>query len=110
VLFFILSAMAPVTVVAGVVTTMYALNGRVLGVLLSAEVAVLLVLSLAGLGDPASGLPLTSLSPGGLFGHPGLGALLVTALLGYVGFEATARSPPWPPSRARAGCSRWPAR
>ena len=66
------------------------LNGRVLGVLLTAEVAVLLVLSVAGLGDPASGLPLTSLSPGGLFGHPGLGALLVTALLGYVGFEAAA--------------------
>jgi amino acid transporter len=66
------------------------LNGRVLAVLLSAEVAVLLVLSIAGLGDPASGFPLTSLSPGGLFGHAGVGALLVTALLGYVGFEASA--------------------
>jgi amino acid transporter len=66
------------------------LNGRVLGVLLSAEVAVLLVLTVAGLADPASGLPLTSLSPGGLFGHAGVGALLVTALLGYVGFEAVA--------------------
>src|SRR5215218_1322705 len=44
------------------------LNGRVLGVLLSAEILVLVVLSVAGLGDPASGLPLTSLSPGGLFG------------------------------------------
>jgi amino acid transporter len=44
----------------------------------------------AGLGDPAAGVPLTSLSPGGLFGHPGVGALLVTALLGYVGFEAAA--------------------
>jgi amino acid transporter len=66
------------------------LNGRVLAVLLSAEVAVLLVLAIAGLGDPASGFPLTSLSPGGLFGHAGVGALLVTALLGYVGFEASA--------------------
>jgi amino acid transporter len=66
------------------------LNGRVLGVLLSAEVAVLLVLAIAGLSDPAAGVSLTSLSPGGLFGHAGLGALLVTALLGYVGFEATA--------------------
>ena len=66
------------------------LNGRVLGVLLCAEVAVLLVLAIAGLGDPAAGVPLTSLSPGGLFGHPGIGALLVTALLGYVGFEAAA--------------------
>jgi amino acid transporter len=66
------------------------LNGRVLGVLLCAEVAVLLLLAIAGLGDPAAGVPLTSLSPGGLFGHPGIGALLVIALLGYVGFEAAA--------------------
>ena len=66
------------------------LNGRVLGVLLCAEIAVLLVLAIAGLGDPAAGVPLTSLSPGGLFGHPGIGALLVIALLGYVGFEAAA--------------------
>ncbi len=66
------------------------LNGRVLAVLLSAEVAVLLVLAIAGIGDPAAGYPLTSLSPGGLFGHAGVGALLVTALLGYVGFEASA--------------------
>jgi amino acid transporter len=66
------------------------LNGRVLAVLLSAEVAVLLVLSVAGISDPAAGFPLTSLSPGGLFGHAGVGALLVTGLLGYVGFEASA--------------------
>ena len=66
------------------------LNGRVLGVLMCAEVAVLLVLAIAGLGDPAAGVPLTSLSPGGLFGHPGIGALLVIALLGYVGLEAAA--------------------
>jgi amino acid transporter len=66
------------------------LNGRVLAVLLSAEVAVLLILAIAGLGDPASGYSLTSLSPGGLFGHAGVGALLVTALLGFVGFEASA--------------------
>ena len=66
------------------------LNGRVLGVLLSAEMAVLLVLAVAGLSDPAAGVPLTSLTPGGLFGHDGVGALLVIALLGYVGFEAAA--------------------
>jgi amino acid transporter len=66
------------------------LNGRVLAVLLTAEVLVLLVLAVAGLGDPAAGFPLTSLTPGGLFGHPGVGALLVTALLGYTGFEASA--------------------
>lgn len=66
------------------------LNGRVLGVLLCAEMAVLLVLAVAGLSDPAAGVPLTSLTPGGLFGHDGVGALLVIALLGYVGFEAAA--------------------
>lgn len=66
------------------------LNGKVLAVLLSGEVAVLLILAIAGLGDPASGFPLASLSPGGLFGHAGVGALLVTALLGFVGFEASA--------------------
>jgi hypothetical protein len=41
------------------------LNGRVLGVLLSAEMAVLLLLAVAGLSDPAAGVPLTSLTPGG---------------------------------------------
>jgi amino acid transporter len=66
------------------------LNGRVLAVLVSAEVVVVLVLAVAGLGDPAAGLPLTSLRPGDLFGHAGVGALLVTALLGYIGFEASA--------------------
>jgi hypothetical protein len=59
-------------------------------VLLCAEVLVLLVLAVAGLADPAAGVPLSSLSVGELFGHPGVGALLVIALLGYVGFEAAA--------------------
>jgi amino acid transporter len=58
------------------------LNSRVLGVLISAEIA--------GLSDPAAGVPLTGLHPAGLFGHSGVGALLVIALLGYVGFEAAA--------------------
>jgi hypothetical protein len=66
------------------------LNGKILAVLLSGEVAVLLILAIAGLGDPASGFPLARLSPGGLFGHAGVGALLVTALLGFVCFEASA--------------------
>jgi hypothetical protein len=45
-------------------------------------VGAALVAALAGLSDPAAGVPLTSLSPGGLFGHDGLGVLLVIALLG----------------------------
>ncbi|HET6211825.1 MAG TPA: APC family permease, partial [Micromonosporaceae bacterium] len=66
------------------------LNGKVLAVLLTTEVAIVVILSVAGLGKQANGWDLTSLSPGGLFGHSGVGALLVTALLGYVGFEASA--------------------
>ena len=65
-------------------------NGKILAVLLTAEVIVVVVLAAAGLGKPADGYPLTSLSPDGLFGHAGVGALLVTALLGFVGFEASA--------------------
>jgi amino acid transporter len=66
------------------------LNGLVLAVLLTAEVVILVILAVAGLSTPANGYPLTSLSPDGLLGQPGVGALLVTALLGFVGFEASA--------------------
>jgi amino acid transporter len=66
------------------------LNGRVLAVLLSAEIAVVVILAVAGLARPSDGYSTTSLSPQGLFGHAGVGALLVTALLGFVGFEASA--------------------
>ena len=66
------------------------LNGKILAVLLTAEVIIVAILAVAGLGRPADGFPLTSLSPDGLFGHAGVGALLVTALLGFVGFEASA--------------------
>jgi len=66
------------------------LNGAVLAILLSAEIVIVVILTVAGLGDPAGGFPLTSLSPQDLLGAAGVGALLVTALLGYVGFEASA--------------------
>lgn len=63
-------------------------NGRVLAVLLVAEVAVIMVYNLASLLQPAQGrLAVESLAPGNLFG-PGVGALLVLAVLGFVGFEA----------------------
>ena len=48
VLFFILSAMAPMTVAAGVVTTMYAITG--LSAIGAAFVAVALVLALFAVG------------------------------------------------------------
>jgi amino acid transporter len=66
------------------------LNGVVLAVLLTAEVVVVLILTFAGIGDPADGLSFKSLNPVDLIGAAGIGPLLVTALLGFVGFEASA--------------------
>ena len=63
-------------------------NGRVLAILLLAEVAVILAFSGADLLHPAGGtISVTALSPGNLVG-PGAGALLVLAVLGSVGFES----------------------
>ncbi|MDF1706128.1 MAG: APC family permease [Aeromicrobium sp.] len=68
-----------------------ALSGRVLGVLLVAEVAIVLVMSLAivlqGGGDTGA-LSSGSFSPSGfLDGAPGIA--LIFAVAGYIGFEAT---------------------
>lgn len=64
-------------------------NGTVLAVLLTAEVAVILLFDAADLAHPAGGAPATgALSPGALFA-PGVGALLVIATTGFVGFESS---------------------
>ncbi|MBN1172020.1 MAG: APC family permease, partial [Micromonosporaceae bacterium] len=64
------------------------LNGTVLAVLLVAEVMVIGVYSLTSLAHPAGGhLALDALSPGNLAGA-GAGAILVLAVLGFVGFES----------------------
>ena len=64
------------------------INGKVLAVLLCAEVTVIVVFSLASLTDPAGGtVTLTTLDPGNLFAD-GIGAILVLGVLGFVGFEA----------------------
>ncbi|MEV4108685.1 APC family permease [Nonomuraea sp. NPDC049695] len=64
-------------------------NGRLLAVLLTAEVAVILLFDLADLANPAtSGFSAETLSPSALFA-PGVGALLVIATLGFVGFESS---------------------
>jgi amino acid transporter len=65
------------------------LNGKVLAVLLTLEIGVIAVFSVSNLFNPAenAGSVLTALSPGELFGS-GTGALLVLAVLGFVGFEA----------------------
>jgi len=63
-------------------------NGALLAVLLLTEVAVIGVFSAADLLHPAGGsVSFAALSPGNLFG-PGVGALLVLAVLGSVGFES----------------------
>jgi amino acid transporter len=64
------------------------INGKVLAVLLCAEVVVIVVFSFASIGNPAAGsVSLTTLDPGNLFGD-GTGAILALAVLGFVGFEA----------------------
>ncbi len=66
------------------------LNGRVLAVLLVAEIAIITVYDVVMLAHPAdTGLGLTTLNPLGLIA-PGAGAVLVAGVLGYVGFEQSA--------------------
>jgi amino acid transporter len=65
------------------------LNGRVLAVLLTAEVVAVLALTVAGLTHPAGGLSQSTLAPTNL-AHSGVGALLAIAVLGFVGFEGAA--------------------
>jgi amino acid transporter len=66
------------------------LNGKVTAVLAVAEIAVVAVLSVAAFTHPAGGhVDVSPLNPADLV-HPGVGALLATALLGYVGFESSA--------------------
>ncbi|MCX4473317.1 APC family permease [Micromonospora sp. NBC_01655] len=63
-------------------------NGRVLAVLLVAELVVILVFDLGQLGNPAGGsVSFTALTADSLL-VPGAGALLVLAATGFVGFES----------------------
>ncbi|RJQ73875.1 APC family permease [Pseudonocardiaceae bacterium YIM PH 21723] len=62
-------------------------SGRVLAVLLVAEVAVIVVFSVADLAHPAGGtVSLDALDPSAL-AAPGVGAILALGVLGFVGFE-----------------------
>lgn len=66
------------------------LNGRILAILLVAEIVVVLVYDAAALAHPAGGrIDLATLSPAGLT-EPGVGAVLVLAVTGFIGFEAAA--------------------
>lgn len=63
-------------------------SGKVLAVLLIAEVAVILVYSVSNLLHPAHDVvTFDSLAPANLVG-PGSGAILALAVLGFVGFES----------------------
>jgi amino acid transporter len=64
-------------------------NGKVLAVLLLSEIAIILIFSIANVGNPADGtVTYDTLAIGNLF-ESGVGAILVLALLGFVGFEAS---------------------
>jgi amino acid transporter len=66
------------------------ITGKVLGVLLCAEIAVILAETLTGLAHPAGGqLSFATLSPAALTsaGFGTFGVLAVVAVLGFVGFE-----------------------
>jgi len=66
------------------------ITGRVLGVLLTAEILVIVAETAAGLAHPSGGrLSLATLSPAGLTsaGFGTFGVLAVVAVLGFVGFE-----------------------
>ncbi len=66
------------------------ITGRVLGVLLTAEVAVIVAEAVSGLAHPAGGhLSFATLSPASLAsaGFGTFGVLAVVAVLGFVGFE-----------------------
>ncbi len=65
-------------------------TGRILGVLLTAEILVILAETVAGLAHPAGGhVSLATLSPADLTsaGFGTFGVLAVVAVLGFVGFE-----------------------
>jgi amino acid transporter len=64
------------------------LNGKVLAVLLTAEFALVVVYDLVMLANPADGVTVSTLDPTGIFA-PETAAMLVLAIAGFVGFEAT---------------------
>jgi amino acid transporter len=64
------------------------LNGKVLAVLLTAEFAIVVVYDLVMIANPADGLSVTTLNPAGIFTAEAA-AMLVLAIAGFVGFEAT---------------------
>ncbi|MFL6118502.1 APC family permease [Actinophytocola sp.] len=74
-------------IVAGLGLQRIDVNGRVLAVLLLAEIGVILLYDLTNLTNPAGGtLRFDTLNPAAL-AAPGAGAILALAVLGFIGFE-----------------------
>lgn len=66
------------------------INSRILLVLMTVEIAVVLIFDLGNLSNPAGGsIGFEAIDPTNLF-VPGVGALFVIAITGFVGFEGTA--------------------
>lgn len=66
------------------------LNGRILTVLMALEIILVLIFGGANLAHPAGGsITFAGIDPAELF-VPGVGALFVIAITGFVGFEASA--------------------
>jgi amino acid transporter len=65
------------------------LSGKVLAVLLVAEISLVIIYDLVMIAHPAGGhVTFSTLNPAALF-TPEVGSMLVLAIAGYVGFEAT---------------------
>ena len=65
------------------------LSGKVLAILLVAEISVVLIYDLVMIANPAGGdVNFSTLSPAPMF-SPDVGPMLVLAIAGFVGFEAT---------------------
>ncbi|HEX8628832.1 MAG TPA: APC family permease [Catenuloplanes sp.] len=85
-----LCALAAALAVAGLGVLRVDLNGKVLAVLLSAEILLLVIYSVFNLANPAGGsVDFSPLAPTGLF-SAGIGAALVLAVTGFTGFEGAA--------------------
>jgi amino acid transporter len=65
------------------------INGKVLAVLLVTEIAIILIYALANVANPADGTVTFDTLALANFLQSGAGAILVLAILGFVGFEAS---------------------
>lgn len=84
----IVCALVAWLVVAGLGLLRVDLNGRLLAVLLTLEFAIVVVYDLVMVANPRDGFSVSTLNPAGLLSGEAA-AMLVLAIAGFVGFEAT---------------------